>query len=111
MGIPLATLVVALAFTIWFHLIVGGKMIEISAFRLFAKDLHWIMLSFALAVAMLEVFVRNSPLVGFQLLVFCGMLSVLCCLPIIWRLVVIGRNISRRNTAGKSRVFDGITLD
>jgi len=110
-GIPLATLVTALGFSIWFHLVVGGRMVEISAFRLFAKDLLWIMLSFVLALALLVVFVQSSAHVGFQRLVFCGMLSGLCCLPIIWRLVVIGRKIPWKKTAGKSRCLGGETSE
>ncbi|TSA30453.1 MAG: hypothetical protein D4R65_13180 [Verrucomicrobiaceae bacterium] len=95
-GIPLATLITALGFSVWFHLIVGGRMIEISAFRLFGREIPWILLSIGIAVGLLFSFVGNSTFVGFSRLVFCGLLSLFASLPLIWRFVSIGGHIPRK---------------
>lgn len=100
-GIPLATLITALGFSIWFHLIVGGRMIEMSAFRLFGKEIPWILLSIAIAIALLFGLVENSIFAGFSLLIFCALLSLLASLPIVWRFVLVARQIPWKSSQRK----------
>jgi O-antigen/teichoic acid export membrane protein len=97
-GIPLATLLSAGLVTVWFHLVVGGRMLSVPAATMLAREWPAVLASAVLlAVAALWILPQwqGSPLAA---LIVSFALSCLCVLPIAWRLLTLIREISHLRT-------------
>jgi O-antigen/teichoic acid export membrane protein len=99
-GIPAATLLVAISLTLWFHLLVGGRMINVSAFAILLKETPIIVASAALVWLSIHYVSPLLPESGLSALLWSCFLGAVCCTPILGRMAfLLERLWSRRSKA------------
>ena len=99
-GIPAATLLVALSLTVWFHLLVGGRMIDVPAFAILLKETPIIAGSAALVWLSIHYVSPLLPESGLLAVWWSCFLGAACCTPILGRMAfLLERLWSRRSKA------------
>jgi len=100
-GIPYATLAIGMGFSIWFHIIVGGKMIGVNGGRMLIREALWIIISFGLTTAALLWLYPLLSLSGFSLFLLCCVIAALCTLPLLGRIAWLVAAFRKTQPLGK----------